>query len=83
MAKLEPRESTIRRSSIDEIIDLYKKDVDRTLLRENLRLTPDERLRKMISVLAFVEEVKRAAGRPKDFESIAEFEALREERERS
>jgi len=27
-------------------------------------------------------EVKRAAGRPKDFEAIAELEALREERER-
>ena len=28
-------------------------------------------------------EVKRAAGRPKDFEAIAELEALREERDRS
>lgn len=27
-------------------------------------------------------EMKRAAGRPKDFEAIAELEALREERER-
>jgi hypothetical protein len=27
-------------------------------------------------------EVKRAAGRPKDFEAIAELEALREERDR-
>jgi hypothetical protein len=27
-------------------------------------------------------EVKRAAGRPKDFEAIAELEAIREERER-
>ncbi len=27
-------------------------------------------------------EVKRAAGRPKDLESIAELEALREERDR-
>jgi hypothetical protein len=26
-------------------------------------------------------EVKRAAGRPKDFEAIAELEALREERD--
>ncbi|HEX6738843.1 MAG TPA: hypothetical protein VF310_11245 [Vicinamibacteria bacterium] len=28
-------------------------------------------------------EVKRAAGRPKDFEAIAELEALREERDRT
>jgi len=27
-------------------------------------------------------EVKRAAGRPKDFEALAELEALREEREK-
>ena len=27
-------------------------------------------------------EVKRAAGRPRDFEAIAELEALRDERER-
>jgi hypothetical protein len=47
-------------------IEAYKRDVDRTLLRENLRLTPAERIEKMISVLAFVEEVRRSkpeAGR--------------------
>ncbi len=27
----------------DPIIEAYKKDVDRTLLRENLKLTPSER----------------------------------------
>jgi hypothetical protein len=43
-------------------IEAYKKDVDRTLLRENLKLTPAERIAKMISVLRFVEEV-RGSGR--------------------
>ncbi len=33
-------------SSIDLIIQLYKKDVDRTLLRENLKLTPAQRVEK-------------------------------------
>ena len=47
-------------SSIDEIIDLYKRDVDRTLLRENLKLTPTERLEKLERMLAFVEEARRA-----------------------
>ncbi len=42
------------------VIEVYKKDVDRTLLRENLRLTPDARIRKMIAVLEFVEEVRRS-----------------------
>jgi hypothetical protein len=44
----------------DPVIEAYKKDVDRTLIRENLKLTPDERMRKMVSVLQFAEEVKRS-----------------------
>ena len=39
--------------SIDEIIEIYKRDVDRTLIRENLKLTPDERLRRMEAGLNF------------------------------
>ena len=31
----------------DPVIEAYKKDIDRTLLRENLKLTPAERLRKL------------------------------------
>ena len=30
----------------DPVIEAYKKDVDRTLLRENLKLTVEERIRK-------------------------------------
>lgn len=49
---------------LDPVIEAYKKDVDRTLIRENLKLTVDERVRKMISVLGFIEEVRRS-GRSK------------------
>jgi hypothetical protein len=35
------------RCSIDDIIDLYEKDVDETLIMENLKLTPEQRLKKM------------------------------------
>ena len=42
------------------MLEAFKKDVDRTLLRENLKLTPDERVKKMISVLRFTEELRRA-----------------------
>jgi hypothetical protein len=42
------------------VIEAYKKDVDRTLLRENLKLTPGERIEKMIRVLAFTRELQRA-----------------------
>ncbi len=27
----------------DPVIEVFKKDIDRTLLRENLKLTPEER----------------------------------------
>jgi hypothetical protein len=41
-------------------IDAYKKDVDRSLLRENLRLTTGERVAKMISALRFAEAVRHS-----------------------
>jgi hypothetical protein len=44
----------------DPVIEAYKKDVDRTLLRENLKLTPEERLRKLLEFQRFVDEVRRA-----------------------
>lgn len=28
----------------DPVIEAYKKDIDRTLIRENLKLTPEQRL---------------------------------------
>ena len=40
------------------VIDAYKKDVDRSLLRENLKLTTGERIAKMISALRFAEAVQ-------------------------
>lgn len=43
-------------------IEAYKKDVDRTIIRENLRLTVDQRVQKMISVLRFAEQL-RATGK--------------------
>jgi hypothetical protein len=47
------------RSSLDEIIDLYKRDVDRTLLREALKKTPSERVAAMISMSHAIEELRR------------------------
>jgi hypothetical protein len=51
------------RSSIDDIIDLYKKDVDRTLIRENLKLTPEERLRKAQQMAKMADELREAGRR--------------------
>lgn len=47
---------------IDPVIEVYKKDVDRTLLRENLKLTVEQRVRKAESFHKMVEEL-RASGR--------------------
>ena len=44
----------------DPVIEAYKKDVDRALLRENLRLTPEQRVRRLIQFLGFLEELRRA-----------------------
>ena len=39
----------------DPVIEAYKKDVDRTLLRENLKLTYQERILKLDAMAAFRE----------------------------
>ncbi|MBM4045464.1 MAG: hypothetical protein FJ279_10135 [Planctomycetes bacterium] len=48
------------RNGLDAVIDAYKKDVDVTLIRENLRLSPEERLRKLMALQRFAAEVQRA-----------------------
>jgi hypothetical protein len=45
---------------MDEIIELYMRDVDRTLLRENLKLTPTQRFEQLTAMQRFVEELQRA-----------------------
>ncbi|HLW75624.1 MAG TPA: hypothetical protein VKS01_01545 [Bryobacteraceae bacterium] len=47
-------------NSLDEIIEIYKRDVDVTLLRENLKLTPTQRIEQLMSMQRFVEELRRA-----------------------
>ena len=46
----------------DPVIEVYKRDVDRTLLRENLKLTPGQRLEKLQDFAGFL-SVVRAAGK--------------------
>ena len=47
----------------DPVIEAYKKDIDRTLLRENLKLTVDERFRKLRSFMKFAHGIRGAATR--------------------
>jgi len=49
-AKIEP----------DPVIEVYKKDVDITLIRENLKLSVEERLRKPMRMQKVVDELRRA-----------------------
>lgn len=44
----------------DPVIEIYKKNVDRTLLRENLKLTVTERFEKLMALQRFAEEIRRA-----------------------
>ncbi|MCK6460943.1 MAG: hypothetical protein L6Q95_13755 [Planctomycetes bacterium] len=44
----------------DPVIEAYKKDIDRTLLRENLKLTPEQRVLKLMELQRFAEELRRA-----------------------
>ena len=46
----------------DPVIEAYKKDIDRTLIRENLKLTPEQRLLQLMELQAFAAELQ-AAGR--------------------
>lgn len=47
----------------DPIIEAYKKDVDRTLLRERLKRTPTERLEDLAALAAFAVELASAKRR--------------------
>jgi hypothetical protein len=49
-------------ADLDPVIEAYKKGVDRTLLRANLGLTVDERVRKMMAALRLAEEIRRSRG---------------------
>jgi hypothetical protein len=49
----------------DPVIEAYKKHVDRTLLRENLKLTPGQRLEKLAAFMRSLAEVHGAAGPPR------------------
>lgn len=50
----------------DPVIEAYKRNIDRTLLRENLKLTVEERFLKLMELQRLAAELRRAghqAGR--------------------
>jgi hypothetical protein len=46
----------------DPVIEAYKEHVDRTLLRENLRRTPEQRWRTLAAATRLAQEVRRAGA---------------------
>jgi hypothetical protein len=49
----------------DPVIERYMRDVDRTLLRRNLGLSPEQRLNQLQELARFAEELRRAGGKAK------------------
>lgn len=47
----------------DPVIEEYKKHVDRTILRENLKLSPQERSEKFLSFMRSVWQMREAGNR--------------------
>jgi adenylylsulfate kinase-like enzyme len=44
----------------DPVLEVYKRDVDRTLLRENLKLTVEQRIRQHRRVSELAAELRKA-----------------------
>jgi hypothetical protein len=44
----------------DPVTEYFKKDVDRTLLREHLKLTPQQRLEKLVAFMTSLDHLRAA-----------------------
>jgi hypothetical protein len=53
-------EANRKRVSSDPVVEAYKKGVDRTLIRENLKLSVEDRFRKAMALAVFADEMRRA-----------------------
>ena len=51
---------------LDPVIEAYKKGVDVTLIRENLRLTVDQRFQQLMKLQQFAEDLRRAGRKARE-----------------
>ena len=51
---------------MDPVIEAYKKDVDVTLIRENLRLTVDQRFQQLMKLQQFAADLQLAGRKARD-----------------
>jgi hypothetical protein len=49
----------------DPVVEAYKKDIDRTLLRSNLALSPEDRIRKLQDFVRLMVSLRQAGRNPK------------------
>ena len=47
----------------DPTIDAYKRDIDRSLIRERLKRTPAERVEDLVALANFADELRAAGSR--------------------
>lgn len=57
---MEPVESV---ETPDPVVEVFKRDVDRTLFERNLRLTPSERIEQLQRFVAFIAEAQAGVRR--------------------
>ena len=57
------RQQTTSSLQPDPVIEAYKKDIDRTLIRENLRLTVEQRFENLMRLQEFAAELLKAGAR--------------------
>jgi hypothetical protein len=51
---------------LDPVIEVYKNDIDISLLRENLRRTVEERVRNLVALQAFAVALREAGLRARN-----------------
>jgi len=47
-------------SATDDLVEAFKRDVDRTLLIENLKLTPAQRMERFVRFMESIYELRRS-----------------------
>jgi transcriptional regulator with XRE-family HTH domain len=50
----------VPRTPVNAVVDAYKQDIDRSLVRENLSKSPDERLTSLAALARLAREARRA-----------------------
>jgi hypothetical protein len=65
-----PMKETLRADErdldLDPVIEAYKKDIDRSLIRENLRLSVEQRFEKLMSLQEFAAQLRQAGREPEE-----------------